>query len=75
VRAGEVEDRELRVPDSLWTALALLLILEGLLPFAAPRIWRDGFRRLTELTDGQLRFIGMISVCVGLLGLYLTQGG
>jgi uncharacterized protein YjeT (DUF2065 family) len=63
------------VPDSLWTALALLLILEGLLPFAAPRIWRDGFRRLTELTDGQLRFIGMISVCVGLLGLYLTQGG
>jgi uncharacterized protein len=63
------------VPDSLWTALALLLILEGLLPFAAPRIWRDGFRRLTELTDGQLRFIGMISVGVGLLGLYLTQGG
>jgi uncharacterized protein YjeT (DUF2065 family) len=63
------------VPDSLWTALALLLILEGLLPFAAPRIWRDGFRRLTELTDGQLRFIGMISVCAGLLGLYLTQGG
>jgi hypothetical protein len=63
------------VPDSLWTALALLLILEGLLPFAAPRIWRDGFRRLTDLTDGQLRFIGMISVCVGLLGLYLTQGG
>jgi len=63
------------VPDSLWTALALLLILEGRLPFAAPRIWRDGFRRLTELTDGQLRFIGMISVCVGLLGLYLTQGG
>ena len=63
------------MPDSLWTALALLLILEGLLPFAAPRIWRDGFRRLTELTDGQLRFTGMISVCVGLLGLYLTQGG
>jgi len=31
------------VPDSLWTALALLLILEGLLPFVAPRIWREGF--------------------------------
>ena len=61
--------------DWLWPAFALLLIVEGILPFAAPRIWRDGFRRLTELTDGQLRFIGMISVCVGLLGLYLTQGG
>ena len=60
------------VPDSLWTALALLLVLEGLLPFVAPRIWRDGFRRLTDLTDGQLRFIGMISVGIGLLALYLT---
>jgi hypothetical protein len=57
----------------MWTALALLLILEGLLPLAAPRIWREGFRRLTELTDGQLRFIGMICVAIGLLGLYLTQ--
>ena len=59
------------MPDTRWTALALLLILEGLLPFAAPRVWREGFRHLTELTDGQLRFIGMMSVGVGLLGLYL----
>ena len=59
--------------DSLWTALALLLILEGLLPFAAPSVWREGFRRLTELTDGQLRFIGMVSVGIGLLGLYLLM--
>ena len=47
--------------DSLWTALALLLILEGMLPFVAPRVWREGFRRLTELTDGQLRFVGVVS--------------
>ena len=59
------------MPDTLWPALALLLILAGLLPFAAPRVWREGFRHLTELTDGQLRFIGMMSVGVGLLGLYL----
>ena len=59
--------------DTLWTALALLLILEGVLPFAAPRVWREGFRRLTELTDGQLRFIGMISVGIGLVGLYLAS--
>ncbi len=59
--------------DTLWTALALLLILEGVLPFAAPRVWREGFRRLTELTDGQLRFIGMVSVGIGLVGLYLAS--
>ena len=59
--------------DTLWTALALLLILEGVLPFAAPRVWREGFRRLTALSDGQLRFIGMISVGIGLAGLYLAS--
>ena len=59
--------------DTLWTALALLLVLEGLLPFMAPRLWRDSFRRLTELTDGQLRFIGMISIGIGLAALYLAQ--
>ncbi|MBS0327268.1 MAG: DUF2065 domain-containing protein [Proteobacteria bacterium] len=57
---------------TLWTALALVLVLEGLLPFVAPRLWRDSFRRLTELTDGQLRFVGMISIGIGLIGLYLT---
>ncbi|MGE5090382.1 MAG: DUF2065 domain-containing protein [Candidatus Levyibacteriota bacterium] len=59
--------------ETLWTAFALLLVLEGLLPFVAPRLWRDSFRRLTELTDGQLRFIGMISIGIGLAALYLTQ--
>ena len=48
--------------DTLWTALALLLILEGVLPFAAPRVWREGFRRLTELSDGQLRFLSLIHI-------------
>jgi len=61
------------VGDTLWTALALLLVLEGLLPFMAPRLWRDSFRRLTVLTDGQLRFIGMVSIAIGLVALYLTQ--
>jgi uncharacterized protein YjeT (DUF2065 family) len=61
------------VQDSLWMALALVLILEGLLPFVAPRVWREGFRRLTELTDGQLRFVGVVSIGIGLLGLYLLS--
>ena len=56
----------------LWTALALVLVLEGLLPFVAPRLWRDSFRRLTELTDGQLRFVGVLSIGIGLVGLFLT---
>ncbi len=51
---------------SLLMALGLMLVLEGVLPFAAPALWRDAFRRLTSLSDGQLRFVGLISMVVGL---------
>jgi len=53
------------MPDSFLAACALVLVLEGLMPFLAPRVWRDAFRRLTELSDGQLRFVGLISICIG----------
>ena len=55
--------------DALWTALALVLVIEGILPFAAPRLWRSSFQRLTQLSDGQLRFIGLIAIVIGLIGL------
>ena len=59
--------------DSLWIAFALLLILEGLLPFLAPRLWRETFQRLTELTDGQLRFIGLLAIGFGVVSLLVLQ--
>jgi hypothetical protein len=59
--------------DSLWVALAMLLIVEGILPFVAPRFWRDTFRRITELSDGQLRFVGLISIAAGVACLLLLQ--
>jgi len=55
--------------DSLWPAFALLLIVEGILPFAAPGIWRDTFRKLIEMSDGQLRFIGLLSMVLGAASL------
>jgi uncharacterized protein YjeT (DUF2065 family) len=48
-------------------ALALMLILEGVLPFLAPNLWRDTFRRITQMSDGQIRFVGLSSMIVGLL--------
>ena len=56
--------------DELWSALALVLIIEGLLPFVAPGVWRASFIRLTRLTDGQLRFVGLIAICIGLIALF-----
>jgi uncharacterized protein YjeT (DUF2065 family) len=54
---------------TLGLAFALMLVLEGLLPFLAPAAWRDMFRRVTELSDGQIRFIGLVAILIG-LGLF-----
>ena len=61
------------VTHPLWTALALVLVIEGLLPFAAPGIWREAFRRMTTLSDGQLRFVGLASIAAGVLSLVLVH--
>jgi uncharacterized protein len=53
--------------DSLWTAFALLLVVEGIMPFLVPGLWRDTFRKAIELSDGQLRFIGMMSIAAGIV--------
>lgn len=58
---------------SLLTAVALMLVLEGVLPFLSPRGWRETFRRLIEMSDGQIRFIGLTSMIAGLLLLFLTK--
>ena len=57
------------MPDSLLAACALVLVLEGVLPLIAPGLWREAFTRLTQLSDGQLRFIGLISVGIGVITL------
>jgi len=54
-------------PTTLLLAFALMLVIEGLLPFAAPRAWRDTFRRVTEMSDGQIRFLGLSSILIGML--------
>jgi len=59
------------LPDWLWMSFALLLVVEGALPFAAPRLWRDTFRRLTEMSDGQIRFVGLVSLALGALTMAL----
>jgi uncharacterized protein YjeT (DUF2065 family) len=46
-----------------------MLVLEGLMPFLAPAAWRDMFRRVIELNDGQIRFIGLAAIVIG-LGLF-----
>ena len=54
-------------------AFALMLVIEGFLPFLLPKLWRDTFRRITEFTDGQIRFFGLSSMVVGLMILLFVR--
>ena len=56
--------------DYLVGAFALMLVVEGLLPFLSPPRWRAVFERATRLSDGQIRFIGLASMLAGLVMLY-----
>ena len=53
--------------DMLLGAVALMLVFEGLLPFLSPTTWREVFSKALRLSDGQIRFLGLSSMLIGLL--------
>jgi uncharacterized protein len=59
--------------DLLLAGLALLLIFEGALPLLAPRLWRETMQQAMALSDGQLRFLGLLALLGGLLLLLLVH--
>lgn len=61
--------------DWLLGAVGLMLVIEGLMPLLSPATWRATFARLLTLSDGQLRFIGLLSLAIGLLVLALRGEG
>lgn len=59
--------------QDLLTAIALVLVLEGMYPFISPDGWRRMMLMLAQLTDQQLRFAGLSSMLAGLLLLYVIK--
>ncbi|EJL81966.1 hypothetical protein PMI15_03296 [Polaromonas sp. CF318] len=57
--------------NTFWLALALMLVIEGLLPFISPGGWRSMFERILTLGDGQIRFFGLCSIAAGVVLLVL----
>ena len=57
--------------DTLWMALALVLVIEGLFPFISPANWRRMLAQLLQMSDGQIRTFAMASISVGLLMIWL----
>ncbi len=59
--------------QDLWAAFALMLILEGILPFLNPGRFRNMLRMLDEMDDALVRRIGLVSMLAGLGLLYLVR--
>ncbi len=59
------------VTDAIWVAMALVLVLEGLLPALNPAAWRRLFEQMLQLPDHQIRAFGLGSMLVGLVILWL----
>jgi uncharacterized protein YjeT (DUF2065 family) len=70
---GASHPANVHMSNTLLTAFALMLVIEGVLPFIVPAIWRETFRRLIEMSDGQIRFIGLTSMLGGLILLYFAR--
>jgi uncharacterized protein YjeT (DUF2065 family) len=50
---------------AFWLAVALVLLIEGFMPFVSPASWRKTFLQILQLSDGQLRFFGLASLLLG----------
>ncbi len=59
--------------ESIVPALALVLVIEGILPFLSPKSWRDAMSQAAQLPDNVLRTMGFVSMLAGVIILYLTR--
>ena len=57
----------------LLSALGLMLVIEGIMPFASPSGWRTMMRQIAEAPDNSLRGVGAVSMLAGLLLLFLVR--
>ncbi len=59
--------------DVILAAGALMLVFEGIMPFVSPRKWKETMRQATNLSDGQLRFMGLASMVIGIIMLLVVK--
>jgi len=59
--------------SDLLAAFALYLVIEGILPFASPRGWKQSIEMIAQLSDKQLRIFGLLSMIAGVILLALVR--
>lgn len=59
--------------QDLMAATALVFVFEGMLPFLSPTRYRQVMSQVLGIPDARLRVLGLVSMIVGLLTLYLVR--
>ena len=59
--------------ETLLAAIALMLVLEGIVPFLYPNKWRNMVAMLAQISDRQLRIMGLVSMLIGVVLLYAAK--
>jgi len=59
--------------QDLWVALALVLVIEGVLPFVNPNGMRNAWQQMAQMDDKSLRIAGLVSMIAGLIVLNLVR--
>ena len=61
------------MPRELLVALCLVLVIEGLVLFAAPRRWQATMREVAKFSPRTLRLFGAAAIGIGLVALQLMH--
>lgn len=60
--------------NDLFSALALVLVIEGLLPFINPSAYKNTMMQMATFPEKSIRMIGFGSMFAGVIFLYLIRG-
>lgn len=59
--------------QDILTAFCLMLVIEGIIPFLYPNRWKDAVKKLADMDGQTMRMMGLFSMVLGVIGLYLVR--
>ncbi|WP_444997340.1 DUF2065 domain-containing protein [Aliikangiella sp. IMCC44359] len=59
--------------SDLWSAIAIAIIIEGMIPFLSPKSWKETVNKITQLPETKIRLLGLAAMIVGLLLLSVLR--
>ena len=63
----------IELANNLLVAVSLMLVLEGILPFLYPQLWRRLVAQLAQVSDANMRMLGLLGIMLGLALLWLVR--